>query len=170
MAAAEASSSSSSSGNEEFYCRYYQGHKGKFGHEFIEFEVLPSGVLKYANNSAYKSKGQDVIRKLVTVSPAVVAELKRIIVESEVTKEDDNNWPEPDVVGEQNLEIKIGNEHISFTCAKISSMCVPPARSLADPLYLLSICLPRRHRRESARERAREMRSPLCRKQLHDCG
>ena len=113
MAAAEASSSSSSSGNEEFYCRYYQGHKGKFGHEFIEFEVLPSGVLKYANNSAYKSKGQDVIRKLVTVSPAVVAELKRIIVESEVTKEDDNNWPEPDVVGEQNLEIKIGNEHIS---------------------------------------------------------
>ena len=110
-----------------------------------QFEVLPSGVLKYANNSAYKSKGQDVIRKLVTVSPAVVAELKRIIVESEVTKEDDNNWPEPDVVGEQNLEIKIGNEHISFTCAKISSMCVPPARSLAggddDALDVLSCFL-----------------------------
>ena len=23
---------------EEFYLRYYVGHKGKFGHEFLEFE------------------------------------------------------------------------------------------------------------------------------------
>ena len=25
-------------GREEFYLRYYVGHKGKFGHEFLEFE------------------------------------------------------------------------------------------------------------------------------------
>ena len=123
-------SSSSSAASDEFYCRYYQGHKGKFGHEFIEFEFRPNGELRYANSSAYKSnKGQqDVIRKRVTVSPAVIEELKRIITESEVTKEDDNNWPEPDVVGQQELEIKIGNEHISFTCAKISSMLVSGVR------------------------------------------
>ena len=79
-----ASSSSSSAASDEFYCRYYQGHKGKFGHEFIEFEFRPNGELRYSNNSAYKSKGQqDVIRKRVTVSPAVIEELKRIITESE---------------------------------------------------------------------------------------
>jgi hypothetical protein len=27
-----------SSRREEFYLRYYVGHKGKFGHEFLEFE------------------------------------------------------------------------------------------------------------------------------------
>jgi len=28
---------------EEFYLRYYVGHKGKFGHEFLEFEFRPDG-------------------------------------------------------------------------------------------------------------------------------
>jgi hypothetical protein len=27
------------------------GHKGKFGHEFLEFEFNSDGCLKYANNS-----------------------------------------------------------------------------------------------------------------------
>jgi len=26
------------------YVRYYVGHKGKFGHEFLEFEFQPSGA------------------------------------------------------------------------------------------------------------------------------
>jgi len=30
----------------EFYVRYYVGHKGKFGHEFLEFEFRPDGELK----------------------------------------------------------------------------------------------------------------------------
>ncbi len=30
---------------EEFYLRYYVGHKGKFGHEFLEFEFRPDGML-----------------------------------------------------------------------------------------------------------------------------
>ena len=37
--------------NNDFYLRYYVGHKGKFGHEFLEFEFRPDGklrlVLKY---------------------------------------------------------------------------------------------------------------------------
>ncbi len=97
------------SGSDDFYCRYYTGHKGKFGHEYMEFEFLPSGLLKYANNSAYKSKENEIIRKQVMCSPAVLEELKRIIAQSEVLKEDDRNWPEPDRVGEQNLEIKMGS-------------------------------------------------------------
>ena len=36
----------------DFYLRYYVGHKGKFGHEFLEFEFRPDGKLRltsYAN-------------------------------------------------------------------------------------------------------------------------
>ena len=50
--------------------RYYVGHKGKFVHEFLEFEFRPDGKLRfvlrlyngyntldlrYANNSNYKN-------------------------------------------------------------------------------------------------------------------
>ena len=37
------------------------GHKGKFGHEFLEFELRPDGKLRYANNSNYKN--DTMIRK-----------------------------------------------------------------------------------------------------------
>ena len=74
----------------EFYLRYYVGHKGKFGHEFLEFEFRPdgklildrcfmsvwvydsrhfkttffvAGKLRYANNSNYKN--DTMIRKEV---------------------------------------------------------------------------------------------------------
>ncbi|CDP05389.1 unnamed protein product [Coffea canephora] len=63
-----------------------------------------------------------MIRKEVFVTPAVLKECRRIVVESEIMKEDDNNWPEPDRVGRQELEIVMGNEHISFTTAKIGSL------------------------------------------------
>ena len=33
--------------------------------------------------------------------------------------EDDALWPQPDRVGRQELEIVIGDEHISFTTSKI---------------------------------------------------
>ena len=41
--------------SDQFYCRYYVGHKGKFGHEFMEFEFSSSGKLRYANSSNYKN-------------------------------------------------------------------------------------------------------------------
>ena len=102
---------------EDFYVRYYVGHKGKFGHEFLEFEFKPDGKLRYANNSNYK--GDKCIRKEMCVSQAVLKELKRIVIDSEVLKEDDENWPEADRVGQQELEIVLGNEHASFQTAKI---------------------------------------------------
>ena len=37
------------------------GHKGKFGHEFLEFEFRADGKLRYANNSNYKN--DTLIRK-----------------------------------------------------------------------------------------------------------
>jgi len=105
---------------DDFYVRYYVGHKGMFGHEFLEFEIRPNGKLRYANNSRYKN--ETLIRKEVFVSPLVREELKRIIEASEVMKEDDSMWPEPDRIGSQELEIVMNNEHISFTTAKIGSL------------------------------------------------
>ncbi|CAN1229188.1 Protein mago nashi homolog 2 [Linum perenne] len=113
----------------EFYLRYYVGHKGKFGHEFLEFEFRPDGKLRYANNSNYKN--DTMIRKEVFLSPAVLKECRRIISDSEIMKEDDNNWPEPDRVGRQELEIVMGNEHISFTTSKIGSLV--DVQSSKDP-------------------------------------
>ncbi|CAM9263249.1 unnamed protein product [Hapterophycus canaliculatus] len=105
---------------DQFYCRYYVGHKGKFGHEFMEFEFSSNGKLRYANNSNYKN--DTMIRKEVTVSQAVLDEVRRIIQEADIIAEDDHNWPEPDRVGRQELEVKLGKEHISFTCSKIGSL------------------------------------------------
>lgn len=105
---------------DEFYVRYYVGHKGKFGHEFLEFEFRPDGKLRYANNSNYKN--DTMIRKEVFVNESVVSELKRIIEDSEIMKEDDKNWPMPDRVGRQELEVVSGDEHISFTTSKIGSL------------------------------------------------
>ncbi|KAI6207495.1 Protein mago nashi [Aphelenchoides besseyi] len=48
--------------------------------------------------------------------------LKRIILESDILMEDDSKWPEPDRVGRQELEILIGDEHVSFTTSKIGSL------------------------------------------------
>ncbi|XP_062961511.1 protein mago nashi homolog isoform X2 [Cynocephalus volans] len=83
----------------DFYLRYYVGHKGKFGHEFLEFEFRPDGKLRYANNSNYKN--DVMIRKEAYVHKSVMEELKRIIDDSEITKEDDALWPPPDRVGRQ---------------------------------------------------------------------
>ncbi len=45
----------------------------------------------------------------------MIEEIKRIIRDSEITREDDHNWPAPDKEGRQELEVKIDKEHIAFT-------------------------------------------------------
>ena len=68
--------------SEDFYLRYYVGHKGKFGHEFLEFEFRPDGKLRYANNSNYKN--DTMIRKEAYVHKSVMDELRRVIEDSEI--------------------------------------------------------------------------------------
>eukprot|EP00997_Jenningsia_sp_PLL12_P008986 NODE_5854_length_547_cov_36.941767_g5109_i0.p1 GENE.NODE_5854_length_547_cov_36.941767_g5109_i0~~NODE_5854_length_547_cov_36.941767_g5109_i0.p1 ORF type:complete len:103 (+),score=21.54 NODE_5854_length_547_cov_36.941767_g5109_i0:184-492(+) len=63
-----------------------------------------------------------MIRKEVYCNRIILEELKRVIQDSEILREDDKNWPEPDRVGRQELEIVKGNEHISFTTTKIGSL------------------------------------------------
>ncbi|KAH8917132.1 Mago nashi protein, partial [Atractiella rhizophila] len=97
--------------NDPFYLRYYTGHQGRHGHEFLEFEYS-KGRLRYANNSNYRN--DSLIRKELYLSPLAVEELKRIVLESEITKEDDNSWPKKNIVGKQELEVRVGGDHISF--------------------------------------------------------
>ena len=106
--------------SQEFYLRYYTGHKGKFGHEFLEFEFRPDGKMRYANNSNYKN--DTMIRKEAFVNECLIEALKKIVTDSEILKEDDRNWPTPDKVGRQELEVVLGDEHISFTTTKIGSL------------------------------------------------
>lgn len=44
----------------------------------------------------------------------MISEIKRIIKDSEIMKEDDAKWPQKNKDGRQELEIRLGNEHISF--------------------------------------------------------
>jgi hypothetical protein len=44
----------------------------------------------------------------------MISEIKRIIVDSEIMKEDDSRWPQKNKDGRQELEIRLGNDHISF--------------------------------------------------------
>ena len=44
----------------DFYCRYYVGHKGKFGHEFLEFEFTSSGLVRSLLCARYRTFVQQV--------------------------------------------------------------------------------------------------------------
>merc|ERR1712098_815523 len=70
-----------------------------------------------------------MIRKEAHVSPQVLGELKRVLGASDIMREDDQGWPAPDRVGRQELEVVIGNEHISFTTNKIGSLADVQASS-----------------------------------------
>ncbi|KAK3053419.1 hypothetical protein LTR09_005588 [Extremus antarcticus] len=52
----------------------------------------------------------------------MIQEIKRIIKDSEIMKEDDTKWPQKNKDGRQELEIRLGSEHISFETAKIGSL------------------------------------------------
>jgi protein mago nashi len=94
----------------------------------MEFEIC-KGRLRYSNNSQYKR--DKMIRKEVQLSAGVIEEIKRIITDCQITKEDDSKWPDSDRDGRQELEIKMGNEHIAFECAKIGSLL--NVQSCEDP-------------------------------------
>lgn len=59
------------------------------------------------------------------VSSLLIAEIKRIIKDSEITKEDDSRWPQKNKDGRQELEIRLGSDHIQFEVGL--AFYVPPA-------------------------------------------
>ena len=60
-------------------------------------------------------------------------------------KEDNNLWPEPDRIGRQELEIVMGNEHISFTTSKIGSHVNVYSSKYPEGLrifyYIVQVCM-----------------------------
>jgi protein mago nashi len=97
--------------------------------------VLQWLQLRYANNSQYKN--DTMIRKEVFCSSIVIEELKRIINDAEIFQEDDSKWPEPDRTGRQELEVIMGDEHISFATTKLGSMLQV---NHLPPIALCSLC------------------------------
>jgi protein mago nashi len=69
--------------------------------------------MRYANNSNYKR--DSMIRKEAHINKPLVDELRRIVLDSEILKEDDKLWPMPDRDGRQELEIIYQGEHIRFS-------------------------------------------------------
>lgn len=106
--------------NDEFYLRYYVGHRGRFGHEFLEFEVRADGRLRYANSSQYKS--DVMIRKEVYINEIVIDEMKRIISAANINELSDKDWPIPDREGRQEVEIFSNEKSLLFVTSKIRSM------------------------------------------------
>lgn len=88
--------------------------QGKFGHEFLEFEFRPDGKMRYANNSNYKN--DTMIRKEVFVNEGIIEAVKKIVKDSDIMKEDDRNWPLPDKVGRQELEVRNCGTLCAFKC------------------------------------------------------
>lgn len=72
--------------------------------------------LRYANNSNYKN--DKLIRKEMYVSPEIVKEVKRIIADSEITKEDDREWPEADRCARANIKSRKTQTKINFASAQ----------------------------------------------------
>lgn len=56
----------------------------------------------------------------------MVDELRRIVDESEIMQEDDANWPKKNSTGRQELEVRIGKEHISFEVRSAIPYFYPP--------------------------------------------
>eukprot|EP01130_Rhizamoeba_saxonica_P019283 TRINITY_DN9928_c0_g1_i1.p1 TRINITY_DN9928_c0_g1~~TRINITY_DN9928_c0_g1_i1.p1 ORF type:complete len:159 (+),score=31.15 TRINITY_DN9928_c0_g1_i1:29-478(+) len=108
------------SNKNDFFLRYYVGHRGMYGHEFIEFEFRPNGKLRYVLNSRYKN--ETTIRREVFVSNIVREELQRIVEDSKINEEDDSKWPEPNSVGTQELEIAFQGKSYAYKTSKIGSL------------------------------------------------
>jgi protein mago nashi len=98
----------------------------------LELEVRPNGKFVYRNATSYKNEG--TICKETWVSGLVLEELRSMISESGILACDDAKWPDPTTKNSeprqkegsrspplQELEIVLGNEHISFCTTQIGT-------------------------------------------------
>jgi protein mago nashi len=95
------------------------GRRGKMGFDFLEFEFQQSGKMRYVNSTKYK--GEAKIFKQAFVSQSVIAQVKEMVEKSKVIELDDGKWPEPQPDAKQELEVILGDQHISFSTVPIGS-------------------------------------------------
>lgn len=119
----------------DVYVNYTTSHSGRYGREYLTIEVSPSGRLSYTNSSGYK-RGTP-IRKDVTLSPAVLVELHRLIRESGVMDVSDRAWPLPSSAGTVSLEMVLdggAGGRVALRTATIGSLLDVVASTDADGL------------------------------------
>lgn len=103
--------------DKEFYLRFYVGHYGNFGHEFLEFEVMKDGRLRYGNNSNYKK--DILIRKEAFVNPIVLRELEKVIQDSDIMQYSASNPDSPTRTGPP-LTVSVDRSWISRSAIRNS--------------------------------------------------
>ena len=86
---------------------------------YFQFELCPNGRLRYANSARYKHAG--MIRKEAFVSPGILDQARRMIEESGIVEVDPTSWPQA-TDRKQELEVKMGETHMTFACAEIGSL------------------------------------------------
>lgn len=93
------------------------------------------------NSSAVSQQRQRRWQRLLSPPPRAQLAARRANAPAcpQIMKEDDSQWPEPDRIGRQELEIVCGNEHVSFVAAKIGSML--DVRASRDPEGARSRCV-----------------------------
>lgn len=87
------------------YFWFSMGHRGRFGHEFMEFEINNQGWLKYSNGSHYRKS--DAIRKEVQLSSLVLDQIKEMVEKTGIlslTAEEEGKWPAVDMGRTQKSE------------------------------------------------------------------
>lgn len=101
--------------NKEFYLRYYSGgyRDIELGHEFLEFDIRHKAgedyaTLRYANQTNYRD--EEMIRKEVYISLLVLSEFMKIVRQSQILLENDDEWPKPLRESKQELEIRSGKD------------------------------------------------------------
>lgn len=101
--------------SKEFYLRYYSGgyRDIELGHEFLEFDIRHKAgedfaTLRYANQTNYRD--EELIRKEVCVSLLVLSEFMKIVRQSQILLETDEEWPKPLRESKQELEIRSGKD------------------------------------------------------------
>ena len=131
----------------DFYLRYYVGHAGRYGHEFLEYEIREDGTIRYGNHSKYRDRTlagnpSGLIKKRVTVAGPVLDEFKRLVRESEITTRCKSDaWPKADRAGRQELEIVIDGKHTllvtNMTCLMSEIQKLQDAESFTRFFYLV---------------------------------
>ncbi len=69
----------------------------------------------------------------------------------QILKEDDANWPPPDKAGRQELEIILGEAHISFTTTKLGSLMQVQQSKDPDGLRIFYYLVQARPQKSSSR-------------------
>jgi hypothetical protein len=93
--------------------------------------VVERGELRYTN----VADRDNTIRKNMLLGPAVLAEIARLVEESEVLECSDRNWSRPDKEGEQELEVRLGKRHVQLKTRHLASAGKIDDKSLKSFFY-----------------------------------